>query len=76
MKTASVGAKSSCAAARAWTVAEPQPGSYALTGPADAGTLVTLTTWLAARGVLASRVTVGRRTLEDVFLDLTGRHLR
>ncbi|NDO89025.1 ABC transporter ATP-binding protein [Cellulosimicrobium composti] len=60
----------------AWTVAEPQPGAYALTGPADPATLVTLTTWLAARGVLASRVTVGRRTLEDVFLDLTGRHLR
>jgi len=60
----------------AWTVAEPQPGAYALTGPADPATLVTLTTWLAARGVLAARVTVGRRTLEDVFLDLTGRHLR
>ncbi len=60
----------------AWTVAEPQPGSYTLTGPADPATLVALTTWLAARGVLASRVTVGRRTLEDVFLDLTGRHLR
>ncbi|MGO3815390.1 MAG: ABC transporter ATP-binding protein, partial [Cellulosimicrobium funkei] len=59
-----------------WTVAEPQPGSYTLTGPADPATLVALTTWLAARGVLASRVTVGRRTLEDVFLDLTGRHLR
>ncbi len=60
----------------AWLVAEPQPGSYTLTGPADPATLVVLTTWLAARGVLASRVTVGRRTLEDVFLDLTGRHLR
>jgi ABC-2 type transport system ATP-binding protein len=59
-----------------WAVAEPQPGSYTLTGAADPATLVTLTTWLAARDVLASRVTVGRRTLEDVFLDLTGRHLR
>jgi ABC-2 type transport system ATP-binding protein len=64
------------AAPGAWAVAEPQPGSYTLTGPADPATLVALTTWLAARGVLASRVTVGRRTLEDVFLDLTGRHLR
>ncbi|MCB7138152.1 ABC transporter ATP-binding protein [Cellulosimicrobium marinum] len=62
--------------AAAWTVAEPQPGSYTLTGPADPATLVALTTWLAAHDVLASRVTVGRRTLEDVFLDLTGRHLR
>jgi len=59
-----------------WGVAEPQPGSYTLTGPAGPETLVALTSWLATRGVLASRVTVGRRTLEDVFLDLTGRHLR
>ncbi|WP_454044089.1 ATP-binding cassette domain-containing protein [Cellulosimicrobium sp. Marseille-Q8652] len=69
-------APSDDAARAAWLVAEPQPGSYTLTGPADPATLVTLTTWLAERGVLASRVTVGRRTLEDVFLDLTGRHLR
>ena len=67
---------SSPGGAAAWSVAEPQPGSYALTGPADPAALVALTTWLAARGVLAARVTVGRRTLEDVFLDLTGRHLR
>lgn len=59
-----------------WTLVETGPGSYSLTGPADPGTLVALTTWLAGRDVLASRVTVGRRTLEDVFLDLTGRHLR
>ncbi|GAB2477235.1 ABC transporter ATP-binding protein [Xylanimonas ulmi] len=32
--------------------------------------------WLAERGVSDPAVTVGRRTLEDVFLDLTGRHLR
>ncbi|MFC8924026.1 ABC transporter ATP-binding protein [Cellulosimicrobium sp. NPDC057127] len=59
-----------------WALVEARPGAYSLTGPADPGTLVALTTWLAARGVLAARVTVGRRTLEDVFLDLTGRHLR
>ena len=28
------------------------------------------------QGALATRLTVGRRTLEDVFLDLTGRNLR
>ncbi len=59
-----------------WTLVEARPGSYSLTGPADPGTLVALTTWLAARGVLAARLSVGRRTLEDVFLDLTGRQLR
>nr|WP_194719838.1 ABC transporter ATP-binding protein [Cellulosimicrobium arenosum] len=60
----------------AWSVSEPTPGSYALVGPATPRALAVLTTWLADRDVLASRVTVGTRTLEDVFLDLTGRHLR
>ena len=59
-----------------WAVTEPQPGSYVVTGPADPRTLAALTAWLADHDVLASRLTVGRRTLEDVFLDLTGRHLR
>lgn len=40
------------------------------------GRLRPTTTGLAERDVLASRLTVGRRTLEDVFLDLTGRTLR
>ena len=35
-----------------------------------------LTRWLADQGVEVSGLTAGRRTLEDVFLDLTGRHLR
>ncbi|MCL1872304.1 MAG: ABC transporter ATP-binding protein [Promicromonosporaceae bacterium] len=38
--------------------------------------LAELTKWLAERGVTDPAVTVGRRTLEHVFLDLTGRHLR
>ncbi|MFE7405733.1 ABC transporter ATP-binding protein [Isoptericola sp. NPDC057559] len=59
-----------------WAVAEPQPGSYVATGPAGPRALAALTGWLADHDVLASRLTVGRRTLEDVFLDLTGRHLR
>jgi len=59
-----------------WAVFEPQPGSYVVAGPAGPRTLAVLTGWLADHDVLASRLTVGRRTLEDVFLDLTGRHLR
>ncbi|MEU2200226.1 ABC transporter ATP-binding protein [Isoptericola sp. NPDC019482] len=59
-----------------WTVTEPQPGSYVVAGPVGPRTLAVLTAWLADHDVLASRLTVGRRTLEDVFLDLTGRHLR
>ncbi|MEL7975258.1 ABC transporter ATP-binding protein [Isoptericola sp. F-RaC21] len=60
----------------AWVVTEPQPGSYVVAGPAGPRALAALTAWLADHDVLASRLTVGRRTLEDVFLDLTGRHLR
>nr|WP_245807292.1 ABC transporter ATP-binding protein [Krasilnikoviella flava] len=60
----------------AWLVTEPQRGSYVGTGPAGPRALAALTAWLADHDVLASRLTVGRRTLEDVFLDLTGRHLR
>ncbi|MFI2102680.1 ABC transporter ATP-binding protein [Isoptericola sp. NPDC019693] len=59
-----------------WAVSEPQAGSYVVTGPAGPRALAALTAWLADQDVLASRLTVGRRTLEDVFLDLTGRHLR
>jgi ABC-2 type transport system ATP-binding protein len=62
--------------ALAWTAGEPEPGSYVLTGPADPQAVAALTAWLAGTGALARRLTVGRRTLEDVFLDLTGRHLR
>nr|WP_212759905.1 ABC transporter ATP-binding protein [Promicromonospora citrea] len=61
----------------AWTAAEPEPGVYLLTGPVDAAALAAVTAWLAEHGVLARSVTTGgARTLEDVFLDLTGRNLR
>ena len=62
--------------ASAWTVTETQPGSYSVTGPVDPSTVALVTAWLANEGALASRLTIGRRTLEDVFLDLTGRELR
>ena len=57
-------------------VREVAPGDYVLTGPVDPHVLAALTAWCATRGVLPHRITVGRRTLEDVFLDLTGRDLR
>lgn len=62
--------------ASVWSASEPDAGSYVLTGPTDPGAVAALTAWLAARDVLPRRLTVGRRTLQDVFLDLTGRHLR
>ncbi|MFC4563250.1 ABC transporter ATP-binding protein [Nocardiopsis mangrovi] len=38
--------------------------------------LATVTTWCAANGVLPAGLSVHRRTLEDVFLELTGRDIR
>lgn len=57
-------------------VAESVPGHYVVTAAVDPRLLATLTSWCAANGVLAHELSVGRRTLEDVFLDLTGRELR
>jgi len=58
------------------SVHEDAPGEYVATGAVDAHVLAALTAWCAAHDVLVPRITVGRRTLEDVFLDLTGRNLR
>ncbi len=62
--------------AGAWTVSEPTPGRYCATGSVTPASVAALTRWLAEREELAARITVGKRTLEDVFLDLTGRNLR
>ena len=55
---------------------ETGPGAYVVHGKVDPRTLATLTTWCAAQGVMTQSMHVERRTLEDVFLDLTGRELR
>ncbi|MBE9499271.1 MULTISPECIES: ABC transporter ATP-binding protein [Streptomyces] len=56
--------------------AELSPGSYRLTGTVDPQLLATVTSWCAQNGVLPDRISVERRTLEDVFLELTGKELR
>ncbi|NNG84782.1 ABC transporter ATP-binding protein [Streptomyces cacaoi] len=55
---------------------ELSPGSYRLTGTVDPQLLATVTSWCAQNGVLPDRISVERRTLEDVFLELTGKELR
>ena len=57
-------------------VGEPQPGAYLVEGVVDPQLLAALTGWCAARGVLAEDLRVERRSLEDVFLELTGREPR
>ncbi len=55
---------------------EVTPGSYVGTGDVDPTALAALAAWCSAGDVLLTRMTVGRHSLEDVFLDLTGRELR
>ena len=49
--------------------------SLLITGPADASTLATVSAWCEEHGVLPESLTLGQRTLEDVFLQITGREL-
>jgi ABC-2 type transport system ATP-binding protein len=56
--------------------AELTPGNYRIKGKVDPQLLATVTSWCAQHGVLPDRLSVERRTLEDVFLELTGKELR
>jgi ABC-2 type transport system ATP-binding protein len=49
--------------------------SLLITGPADASTLAKVSAWCDEQGVLPESLTLGQRTLEDVFLAITGREL-
>ncbi|MFD5026131.1 ABC transporter ATP-binding protein [Streptomyces sp. NPDC058373] len=55
---------------------ELSPGSYRLTGTVDPQLLATVTSWCAQNGVMPDQLSVERHTLEDVFLELTGKELR
>ncbi|MCY7372083.1 MAG: ABC transporter ATP-binding protein [Spirochaetaceae bacterium] len=57
-------------------VEEVSPGRYAVHGRVDAHLLADVTAWCAARDVMPEGLSVGHRTLEDVFLELTGTELR
>ena len=56
--------------------AETVSGRYLVQGRIDPTVLSTITAWCARQGALADDVQVARRSLEDVFLELTGRELR
>ncbi|MGK5728411.1 ABC transporter ATP-binding protein [Streptomyces sp. URMC 124] len=58
------------------TAAELTPGTYRVGGRIDPQLLATVTTWCAQNGVMPDRIAVERHTLEDVFLELTGKELR
>ncbi len=56
-------------------IREPVPGSYLVLGTIDPHLLATVTAWCASNGVLPDDLAVERHSLEDVFLELTGREL-
>ena len=49
--------------------------SIVVSGPADASSLATVSRWCEENDVLPESLALGQRTLEDVFLELTGRGL-
>ncbi|MDT8913940.1 ABC transporter ATP-binding protein [Amycolatopsis sp. PS_44_ISF1] len=59
-----------------YRVNETAPGAYLVEGAVDPQVVSTVTAWCAQQGVLPEQLQVGRRTLEEVFLELTGRELR
>jgi ABC-2 type transport system ATP-binding protein len=54
------------------TAHEPTPGHYVVDGVADAATVAAVAAWCADRGVMPRRLDTEQRSLEDVFLSLTG----
>ena len=59
-----------------YTASEASPGQYLVSGGVDPQLLATVTAWCAGNDVLAGDLRVERRSLEDVFLELTGAELR
>ena len=57
-------------------VDEVSPGRYVVQGQVDARLLAAVTAWCADRDVMPEGLAVGQRSLEDVFLELTGSELR
>lgn len=59
-----------------YRVGEPQPGRYLVEGNIEPSVVAAAATWCADQNALATEIRVDQRSLEDVFLELTGRELR
>ena len=57
-------------------VTEGPPGRYVVSGAVDPTLLAAVTAWCAANGVMPRDLSTGERSLEEVFIALTGRGLR
>jgi ABC-2 type transport system ATP-binding protein len=59
-----------------YRTSEVSSGQYLVEGHIDPQVLATVAAWCARLNVLATDMRVEQRSLEDVFLDLTGREVR
>jgi ABC-2 type transport system ATP-binding protein len=57
-------------------VSETRAGSYVATGALTPQDLASLATWWAAHGVMPGSMSLEARSLEDVFLDISGKEIR
>ncbi|WP_247829010.1 ABC transporter ATP-binding protein [Arthrobacter antioxidans] len=55
---------------------ETEPGQYVLRGPLTADDVARLAGWWDACGVMPTAISMAPRSLEDVFLDISGRSIR
>ena len=58
------------------SITESRSGSYAITGAITPADLAALTAWWAERNIMPASLRLESRSLEDVFLDISGRDLR
>ena len=66
----------SAALPEGYKASEVAAGQYLVEGPINPQVLATVTSWCARLDVLATDMRVEQRSLEDVFLELTGREVR
>jgi len=66
----------SAALPEGYKASESSAGQYLVEGLIDPQVLATVTAWCARLDVLATDMRVEQRSLEDVFLELTGRDVR
>ena len=57
-------------------VNETRAGSYVATGPLTPEDLASLASWWAAHGIMPGSLSLEARSLEDVFLDISGKDIR
>lgn len=57
-------------------VTEPRSGSYSVTGALTPGHLAALARWWEAHNIMPASMSLQARSLEDVFLDISGKDIR